>query len=441
MTTRREFLAGSAAALAAPRRPNIVFIVLDDLGYGDFGCYGQQYIRTPNTDRFAREGTRFTDFYAGGTVCAPSRCALMTGLHNGHAAIRANAGTVPLRADDRTAAELLHDAGYATGGFGKWGLGDAGSTGTPVKHGFDQFFGYLHQVHAHSYFPDFLWDNDKKFPLGGKVYSADLIAERSFEFLRANRQRPFFLYSCSTLPHAKFEIPSVAPYEKEPWPQGHKTYAAMVTRADSHIGRILAMLKEYNLEENTVVFVTSDNGAHSGEGKGFEFFRSNGPLRGEKTQMYEGGIRVPMLVRWPGKIKAGATDQVPWGFVDFLPTAAEIAGAPAPRGLDGVSCLPLLTGGTRPKREFLYWETCPFDMQTGLERPGRLAQAVRMGDWKAVRTKPEAPLELYDLRADIGETRNVASSSPAVVARIENYLKTARTQPRLHNQGNMDWVK
>jgi arylsulfatase A-like enzyme len=288
--TRRGLLGAGAAACgalrgAAGRRPNIVLILLDDLGTGDFGCYGQRLIRTPNTDRAAAEGSRFTDCYAGGVVCAPSRSTLMTGLHTGHTPIRANAGTAPIAASDVTVAQVLKQAGYATGGFGKWGLGDAKTDGVPTKHGFDRFFGYLHQVHAHSYYPEFLWDNDSKYMLpgnaGGKrgTYSADLIAERSFEFLREHRNGPFFLYCCYTLPHAKFEIPSVAPYEKESWTDGQKTYAAMVTRADGHIGRILGMLREFGIERDTAVFICSDNGAHSGEDKGYELFRSNGSLR------------------------------------------------------------------------------------------------------------------------------------------------------------------
>ena len=451
-TTRRHFLAGAATAAsglnAAPSRPpNIVFIILDDLGSGDFGCYGQKLIRTPNVDRAAAEGRRFTDCYAGGAVCAPSRSTLMTGLHTGHGPVRANAGTVPIAASDFTVAEALKKAGYATGGFGKWGLGDAGSTGVPTRHGFDEFFGYLHQVHAHSYYPDFLWDNDRKFPLPGNAggkrgqYSADIIAERSFEFLKKSKDKPFFLYACYTLPHAKFEIPSVQPYEKEPWTDGQKTYAAMVTRADSYVGRILAMLKQYNLERETIVFICSDNGAHFGDEKGFSLFKSNGALRGQKGQLYEGGIRVPMIVRWPGKVQAGSQSAFPWAFWDFMPTAAEIAGVPAPAGLDGVSVMPAILGKGEPKREFLYWEFARFDTKTGRQRPDGMPQAVRTGKWKAIREKPGAPLELYDLSTDVGEKNNVAPANPAVVKRIEEYLKTARTEPRLHNQGDMQWVR
>ncbi len=484
---RRQFLgaAGAAALSGAPRgrQPNIVFIILDDLGYGDLGCYGQEHIRTPNIDRAASEGMRFKDCYAGATVCAPSRSVLMTGLHGGHTPIRANAGTAPLLESDVTVATVLQEAGYATGGFGKWGLGDAHSTGTPTRHGFDEFFGYLHQVHAHSYFPEFLWDthaiekrlagvrqplphgrgsarlteprpsgsgpgvfqgSEKKHALSGNLnggrgqYSADIIAERSFEFLRGNRSRPFFLYACYTLPHAKLQIPSVAPYGREPWSDGQKAYASMVTRADTYVGRILALLGELGLERDTAVFITSDNGAPSGGDKGFEFFKSNGRFRGEKGGLYEGGIRVPMIVRWPGRIEAGATSDFVWSFADVLPTLAGIADAKTPPGLDGISVLPTLLGERQRAHEFLYWEFNAWNGKSGRLSPESLAQAVRMGNWKAVRAKPGAALELYDLGADPFETKDIAAANPAVVARIEAYLKTARTEPRPH-KGDMQF--
>jgi arylsulfatase A len=421
-------------------------VLLDDAGYGDLGCYGQPLIQTPKMDRVAAEGMRFTDCYAGGVVCGPARSVLMTGFHTGHTPIRANAGTVPIALDDYTIAQALKGAGYATGGFGKWGLGDAGSTGVPSKHGFDEFFGYLHQIHAHSYYPEFLWDNEKKFPLPGNLngkhdqYSADLIAERSFQFLRKHKDQPFFLYCCYTLPHAKFEIPSVAPYENKSWTQGQKTYAAMMTRADSYVGRIMAMLKEFSLDNNTIVFVSSDNGAHSGSDKGYELFKSNGVLRGEKAQLYEGGIRIPMIARWPGKIKPGVVSAYPWAFCDFFPTAAEVAGARIPPKLDGISVLPVLTGTGQPKREFLYWESDRYDRRKNSIVPDGYEQAVRMGDWKAIRHKPGAPLELYNLHTDVSETTNVAAQNPAVIARIEAYLKTARTPARPHNNGSFEFA-
>jgi len=448
--TRRQFLYTSSAAAmqpAAGRLPNIVFILLDDAGWGDLGCYGQKLIRTPHIDQVAREGTRYTDCYAGGAVCAPSRSVLMTGLHTGHTAIRANAGTIPLLASDVTIAQVLKKAGYATGGFGKWGLGDAGSDGIPTKHGFDEFFGYLHQVHAHSYYPDFLWDNEKKFPLRGNKdgkgtqYSASVIADRSLEYLHKNAGRPFFLYACTTLPHAKFEPPDFSQYEKMPWTDGQKAYAAMVTRADAYVGRIMSALRDHGLEKDTLVFIASDNGAHSGEDKGYELFKSNGILRGEKGQLYEGGIRDPMIVRWPGRVKAGAVSDYPWYFCDMMPTLAELTNTIPPPNLDGTSVLRLLLNGAKPAREFLYWEANVWNGKTQKFQPERLAQAVRSGDWKAVRTKQGAPLELYNLRTDPGESKDVAAANQAVVAKIENYLKTARTEPRPHDTGSMQWVK
>ncbi|MBI1898812.1 MAG: arylsulfatase [Acidobacteria bacterium] len=448
---RRHFLAAAAGAAAARaqsnRPPNIVLILMDDMGYGDLGCYGQRLIRTPAIDRTATEGARFTDCYAGGAVCAPSRSVLMSGLHTGHSPIRANAGTVPIAAGDVTVAEVLKRAGYTCGGFGKWGLGDAGSTGAPTRHGFDEFFGYLHQTHAHTYYPEFLWDGDKRYDLPGNrngkrgQYSADLIAERSFEFLRKNRSRPFFLYACYTLPHARFEPPSLAPYEKEPWTPGQKAYASMVTRADTYSGRILQLLHDMRLEDNTVVLISSDNGAHTGEQKGFEFFRSNGRLRGEKGQVYEGGIRVPMIVRWPGRVKAGSVSHFPWSFCDVLPTAAEIAGVKPPQGLDGVSVVPVLTGRGEPKREYLYWEQNIYNQKKQSMRPERLAQAVRIGKWKGLRHSPAQPIEIYDLERDPSETTNVAAQQPALVKRVETLFRTGRTAPRPHSTGTFGrWV-
>jgi arylsulfatase A-like enzyme len=421
------------------RPPNIVFIMLDDLGYGDFGCYGQQKIKTPNVDRLATEGRRFLNCYAGGAVCAPSRSVLMTGLHTGHTPVRANAGTVPLSKEDVTLVQVLKTAGYATGGFGKWGLGDAGSTGIPTRHGFDEFFGYLHQVHAHSYYPDFLWDGEKKFPLGGK-YSADIIAERSTDFIRRHKDAPFFLYACYTLPHGKFELPSLTPYENEPWTEGQKTYAAMVTKADSYIGNILSVLRELRLEQNTVVFVTSDNGAQSGAGKGFDFFRSNGVLRGHKGDLYEGGIRVPMIVKWPGVVRPRTLSLEPWAFWDVMPTLAEIADTKVPVQIDGFSVLPLLRGIPQRVHQYLYWEANVTDKQTGRIRPEPVSRAVRKGRWKGICPKPGAAFELYDLDSDSTEARDIAAQHPAIVTELQEYLKVARTKPRPHDNGSMKFV-
>lgn len=447
---RRTFLGtcatGAAALAAGGRKPNIVMILLDDLGSGDLGCYGQQHIQTPNIDGLARKGMLFSQAYAGAAVCAPSRAVLMTGLHGGHAPVRANAGTIPILDEDVTLAEVLRSAGYATGGFGKWGLGDARTSGVPTRQGFDEFFGYLHQVHAHSYYPEFLWDNQQKYELnanqGGKhvEYSADLIADRTLDFIRRNRSRPFFAYAAWTLPHGKFEGPDTAPYNEKSWPEGHRMYAAMVTRADRHVGRVLALLKELQLEQDTVVLVASDNGAHSGEGKGYEFFRSNGSLRGEKGELYEGGIRVPLIVRWPGVVKSGTTSDHITAFCDMLPTFAEIAGVDTPKGLDGRSFVPVLRGRKQPENRFLYWEHQIYDARSGQLRPDRMLQAARRDRWKAVRPKAGVPLELYDLHADASETKDLAREQPALIREFEAYLRTARTEPRPHNTGSMQFV-
>jgi arylsulfatase A-like enzyme len=438
---RRDFLA-SLGALAPERKPNIVLVLLDDLGYGDFGCYGQKIIQTPVVDRLAGEGTRFTDCYAGGAVCAPSRAALMTGLHGGHAPVRANAGTIPIEPGDVTIAEVLKKAGYATGGFGKWGLGDAGTEGRPTAQGFDEWFGYLHQVHAHSYYTDYLWDGDRKVVLEGnrdgkrQVHSADLIKDRTLEFVRKNRAQPFFCYAAWTLPHAKFEIPDFGAYAgRTDWHENERAYAAMVSRADSHIGELMGVLKAEGLERDTLVIVASDNGAHDGMNKGFERFRSNGALRGTKGTLYEGGIRVPMIARWPGRVPAGRVSAAPCAFWDLLPTFAEVGGAEGPRGMDGVSLMPEILGkGLLAKREALYWEFHNFNLKTMQMQPG-WQQAARMGQWKAIRLKPGAPVELYDLSADPSESRDVAASNREVVERMERILREYHTPPRPHNKG------
>jgi arylsulfatase A-like enzyme len=427
---------------AAPqKRPNIIFILADDLGYGDLGCYGQKLIRTPHLDRLARQGMRFTQFYAGSTVCAPSRCALMTGLHSGHGRVRGNA-LVPLRPGDRTVAEVLHKAGYTTALVGKWGLGEPNSTGVPNRKGFDYFYGYLNQVHAHEYYPTYLWRNQEKIALASyqvrdgvsvkcSPYSPDLCTREALAFLEKNRRRPFFLYLAYTLPHANneryhlegngMEVPSDAPYSKKPWPQVQKNHAAMITYLDGQVGRVLKRLRELKLEDNTIVFFSSDNGPHKEGGADPKFFRSAGPLTGFKRDLTEGGIRVPMIVSWPHRIKAGVVSKQVWAFWDFLPTAAELAGAKTPQGLDGISLVPTLLGkGKQKQHAFLYWEFHERGFQ----------QAVRTGDWKAIRKKYPGPLELYDLKNDVGEKHNVAAAHPDVVARIEKYLKGARTKSK-----------
>jgi len=445
---RRTFITACAAtALAKPaplqsRRPNIVFFMYDDLGYANLGCYGQTKIATPHSDALAKEGTRYTDCYAGGAVCAPSRSVLMSGLHGGHAPVRANAQTVPLLDEDWTVAEIMKSAGYATGFFGKWGLGDAGTTGAPTRQGFDEFFGYLHQTQAHNYWPHYLRDGEKKFELpenlGGKMgrYSADLIAERAAGFIDKNRERPFFLLASPTSPHALYHPPDNKPYSAKPWTQFQKNYASMVTRADAELGMLLARLDKYGLRDDTVVFVTSDNGGPKLPEDGGKFFETNGPLRDYKGSVYEGGLRVPMIVRWPGKAKAGAVDSTPVYFADMMPTFAEIGGAKAPGGIDGVS---MWSSAIRRDR-FMYWEQNGWDSRTREIPPERRMTAVRFGDWKALRNTPAAALEIYNLKRDPSEKSDVAAANPKVVAMFEEYLRTARTQPRSHANGNPEWV-
>lgn len=461
--TRRQWLASASLALAPRRRqPNIVFILADDLGWGDLGCYGQRWIRTPNLDRMAREGTRFTDAYAGCTVCAPSRSVLMTGYHMGHTSVRANTGGIPLRAEDVTVAEVLRDAGYATGCFGKWGLGDIGTEGVPWKQGFDEFFGYLHQIHAHFYYPTFLWHNDRKIPLPGNedggrgTYSHDVIAARAMDFIRRHRDRPFFCYIAFTIPHLELLVPedSLAEYrgkipEDKPYrdPRGHYTeqpapraaYAAMVTRMDRDVGRILGLLGELGIERDTVVFFTSDNGG-APRLWGDDFFRSCGPFRGHKQNLYEGGIRVPMIVRWPERVPAGRVSDFAWSFQDVLPTLAEIAGAPAPSGIDGISVLPTLLGERQRPHEHLYWELPRYQRERGTFADELPMQAIRAGEWKAVRPGPNAPVELYNLVKDPGETTNLAASRQDLRQRLENLMKQARTPPRPQYEPASEWT-
>jgi arylsulfatase A len=436
----------------------------DDLGYADLGCYGQKTILTPNIDRIAAEGMRFTDVYSGCTVCAPSRNVLMTGLHAGHITVRSNPGGVSILPTDVTVAQVLKSAGYSTGMFGKWGLGDIDTPGVPWKHGFDQFFGYLHQIHAHFYYPPYLWNNDQKFGLTGNDngkrtnYSHDVIAAKALDFIRTRNGQPFFCYVPYTIPHMEYLVPqdSIDQYQSKipelaPIPPGHyaaqehprAAYAGMISRMDRDVGKIMALLKERNLEENTIVFFTSDNGPIFPAGQS-DYFHSAGPLRGRKQTMYEGGIRIPMIARWPGRIAAGTVSDLPWYFADFLPTAAELAGAKAPSGLDGMSVVPALVGPKAAGREqssheFMYWELPNYVAATGGFRKEIPMQAVRMGEWKAVRPKADAPLELYNLRQDIGETANVASENPKVMERIEAYLKTARIEPPAQPEPKSEW--
>jgi arylsulfatase A len=403
-----------ANAVLAAEKPNIIFILADDLGYADVGCYGQKLIQTPNIDELAIQGTRFTQFYAGSTVCGPSRCALMTGYHTGHARVRGNNSAV-LKSGDVTVAKILQGVGYVTGLVGKWDLGYQSTSGEPTKQGFDYSFGYLKDVDAHNYWTDHLFRNGQRIAKATNVYSHDLCAAESLDFIRREKEKPFFLYAAFQIPHGFLEPPNDDPYGKKDWPSTNKKLAAMITRLDTTVGEMMALLEELKLREKTIVFFSSDNGPDNDVGN--ELFRSNGPLRGIKRDLYEGGIRVPMIVRWPGKVPAGLTSDQIWASWDFLPTAAEIAGTAPPKGIDGVSILPALLGKSNIKHSPLYWEF----YERGFE------QAARVGDWKAVRHAPGKALELYNLKNDLGEKKDVAAPNPEVVRKMEDTLLNARS--------------
>jgi arylsulfatase A-like enzyme len=423
-------LVSGPAALG--RQPNIVFILADDIGQTDLGCYGNTQIATPRFDRMAAEGTRFTQAFCGAPVCAPSRTVLNVGLHSGHAPVRGNRGSVPLAgqhplpADTVTVAELLKKAGYATGAMGKWGMGMFDTTGSPLKQGYDRFFGYNCQWHAHTYFPDYLYDDDRRMPLAGnegdgigKTYAQDLIQKAALDFVRQNSQRPFFLYYAVTLPHGKHEIDDLGAYRDRPWGAQQKAFAAQVSRLDSDVGQLLDLLAELGIDDNTIVFFAGDNGLiPTGEPLRP---KAEPQLRGGKGTMYEGGLRQPALVRWPGTVPAGRVSDEPWAFWDFLPTAVELAGATLPAGFetDGLSLVSFLKGGKAPEREFFYWE-----LHVGERRPTPLS-AVRFGPWKALRESPAMPLELYNIADDVGETRDLAAAHPDLVAKAEALMKQA----------------
>jgi len=447
--------------------PNIIYILADDLGYNELGCYGQEKIHTPHLDALAANGMRFTDHYSGHPVCAPSRCVLMTGLHTGHSYIRENSpwasgqnphgeGQEPLPADTVTLARLLQQRGYTNACIGKWGLGGPETTGAPENQGFDHFFGYLCQKQAHDYYPAHVWRNGEKVELdnpgflgrdrlseppdnydrySGNDYTPDLMLDEALGFIRENKDRPFFLWYTSPIPHVSLQVPDVwlEPYADLGWDDGpylgqngylpHPTpraaYAAMITHLDAEVGRIVALVKELGLEGETLIVFSSDNGASFNGGCDREFFESNAPLRGMKTQVWEGGIRVPMIASWPGHIAPGSVATVPSYFADVLPTCVELAGGEAPDGLDGVSLVPTLLGeGEQQQHDYLYWEN------------GN-SQAIRVGDWKAVRMNlrrnPDAPLQLYNLADDIAETNDLADAEPEVAARMRQMLIDART--------------
>jgi uncharacterized sulfatase len=442
--------AAPAAAPAAAGKPNIIFLLADDLGYGDLGCYGQKRIKTPNIDRMADQGMRFTDAYSGAPVCAPARCVLMTGLQVGHARIRGNvqAATPPaaLLADDVTVASVLQDAGYQTGLIGKWGLGEQtkNTHGLPRRHGFDYFFGYLRHGHAHNYYTDHLWRNETKVELPNVIssdpahasnvaakkvqYSHDLFADEALKFVRDHSDQRFFLYLALTIPHANneagdegMEVPNYGQYANFDWPVPEKGHAAMISRMDADIGRLLGLVKELGLDGSTLVIFTSDNGPHREGGHDPDFNDSNGPLRGYKGGVTEGGIRVPFIARWPGVVPAGTTSPSPISFADMMPTLAAIGGGHAPSGIDGADVTSTLKGRVQPELNdrFLYWE---------FYKDGVVAQSARQGQWKAVRDPKSGEIQLYNLTADMGESHNVADEHPEIVARFQKYFKgSART--------------
>lgn len=438
----------------AAEKPNIIFIMADDLGYAELGCYGQKVIQTPRLDQMAQQGMRFTQFYAGCPVCAPSRSVLMTGQHTGHTYVRGNAGgenTIiqSLRDEDVTVAEVLKSVGYHTGLVGKWGLGEVDQPGFPLRQGFDSFFGYLNQVHAHNYYPEFLYRNEQHVKLRNEVqkpegkppsflgghatkrvdYSHDLFANEALEFVRENAASPFFLYLALTIPHANneatrmvgngAEVPTYGIYANQDWPEQDKGQAAMITRMDGDIGRLLDLLKELSIDENTLVFFTSDNGPHDESNHDLERFNPSGPLTGIKRSLTEGGVRVPLIARWPEKIKAGTVSEHVGYFADVLPTLMDLTGAENELSTDGISFLPALTGsGKQNEHEYLYWEF--------YEQGSR--QSVRFGDWVAIRQPMfSGQVSLFNLKQDIAEQNDLAKQNPELVAKAVAYMEQAHT--------------
>ncbi len=428
-------LAVSAACSAEPaKKPNVIFVLSDDLAQGDVGCYGQKLIKTPRLDAMAKEGMRFTQAYCGTSVCAPSRTSLMIGKHMGHSPIRANRevqpeGQKPLPESTYTVAKLFKDNGYSTACIGKWGMGMFDTAGSPLKVGFDHFFGYNCQRHAHSYFPTYLYRDDKRFDLDGndgkgvgKTYAQNLIADETVAWVKANKDKPFFLFYSITLPHGRHEIDDQGVYKSEKWTEQQKNYAAQVTRLDSDVGRLLDTLKELKLDENTLVIVAGDNGSsfapNSEIGELFDQ-TMGGQLRGFKRSLYEGGLRQACVARWPGVIPAGKVSDESWAFWDFMPTCADLLHAKLPEKVttDGVSILPLLKGGAAPKRDYFYWE---------LHEAGSSLQAVRFGDWKGVKVGQSGAVQLYDLKADPAEKTDLADKHPGLVVKAAKLMAEAR---------------
>jgi len=433
------------------RLPNIIYVLADDLGYGDLGCYGQEQIKTPHLDQMAREGMLFTQHYAGSAVCAPSRAVLMTGQHTGRVLIRDNRGIppmgqFPLAEQTITVADLLKEAGYTTAAIGKWGLGGPGSDGDPNKKGFDYFYGYKCQSHAHNFYPEYLFRNADTVRLRNVMpepvalnqtgfattrvdYTPDLFREEALSFVRANKQQPFFLYLAVTPPHVNneapvpygMEVPDQGIYADMLWPRIEIDKAAMITRLDSDIGVLIQLIRDLGIDNKTLVIFTSDNGPHREGGVDPAFFNSSGPLRGRKRDLYEGGIRVPMIAWWPGVIQAGTVSDHISAFWDFLPTACQLANVELPPGIDGISFVPELSGSIQPKHDYLYWE---YPMGVG-------RQAVRYGNWKGIipnRINHRDVMELYDLSTDIGETTNVAEEHPDIVLSIYGMMEQAHVR-------------
>ena len=452
------FMIGCSPSIEPKTGPNIIFIMADDLGIGDLGCYGQEIIQTPNIDRLALSGIRFTQHYAGNTVCAPSRCALMTGYHMGHAEVRGNrqaepSGQWPISPGTLTVAKLLKSAGYKTAMIGKWGLGIESSTGDPLKQGFDDYFGYLDQVLAHNYYPEYLLRNGEKEYLDNEVqyldaslwhkglgsyakqkseYSHDLFLDEAMQFLDEKHEEPFFLYLPFTIPHdngeapvgERMEVPALGLYTDEDWPGDTKRYAAKITRMDKGVGMIMEKLDELGIEGNTIVFFTSDNGPMPGE-EFTEFFNSNGIYRGGKRDVYEGGIRVPLIAAWKGTIKPGKVSGHLSAFWDFLPTACDMAGIDAPADIDGISYLPELVGQDQTSHEYLYWEFS--------ELGGK--QAIRRGKWKLVKNdcfrQDGGEQELFDLDHDPGEMKDLSKEYPELVRELTGLIETVRTESEI----------
>jgi arylsulfatase A len=443
--------------IEAAKLPNIIYIMADDLGYAELGSYGQKKIRTKHLDQMAEEGMRFTQHYTSSPVCAPARCSLMTGKHGGHAYVRTNfeigawethRGQLPIRDDDTTIAEILKKRGYATGAFGKWGLGEVGSSGDPLKQGFDRFFGYNCQRHAHNLFPNYLVDDSGKRKLKGntrgltgETYGPQAIADEVLKFVRQNKDKPFFLYYPTVIPHLALQAPQKdideykgewpeTPYKGKsylPHPTPRSAYAAMITFMDKQIGRLMALLKELDLDDNTIVFFTSDNGTtFLKEQVDFEFFNSVDGLRGLKGSVHEGGIRVPLIVRWPGRIKAGSVSGHISAHYDAMATLADVAGTKSAKDSDGISYLPTLLGKKRQrKHDYMFWDFAGYGGQL----------AVRQGPWKAVKKdlkkKPNAPLELYNLDSDLAESNDLAAEKPEIAKRMQQIMLDARTVPEV----------